>query len=42
MYYLIVFVVAVAIFTVGFFVGKKNGYRVAELERRLKDTLGKI
>jgi hypothetical protein len=31
----------VAIFGAGFFVGKKNGYRLAEVEKRLKDTLGK-
>jgi len=40
MYYAIWFIVGAAMgFIGGFFVGKKNGYKVAELERRLKDTL---
>jgi len=41
MEYVIGFVLIVVSFVVGFFVGKKHGYRVAEIETRLKDTLGK-
>jgi hypothetical protein len=39
--YLFVLLFGVACFVVGFFVGKKNGQRAAELATRLKDTLGK-
>jgi len=42
MEYVIGILLIVASFVVGFFVGKKNGYRIAEVERRLKDTLGKV
>ena len=41
-YYLIDGILIVTAFVVGFFVGKKNGYKLAEIETRLKDTLGKI
>jgi len=40
--YIVGFLFGVACFIVGFFVGKKNGYKLAEIETRLKDTLGKI
>ena len=35
------FLYGIACFVVGFFVGKKHGYKLAELEVQLKDTLGK-
>lgn len=40
--FIIVLVVAVVAFVVGFFVGKKHGIRVALAAKTLKDTVGKL
>jgi hypothetical protein len=39
--YIVGLLFGVACFVVGFFVGKKNGSKVDEVQKRLKDTLGK-
>jgi hypothetical protein len=39
--YIIGLLFGIACFVVGFFVGKKNGPKVDEVQKRLKDTLGK-
>jgi len=41
-YYLIVGILIVAAFMVGFFVGKKHGERVGAAAQTLKDTVGKL
>ena len=41
MTYMLVGFLIVAAFIAGFFVGKKHGSRIAEVEQRIKDTLGK-
>ena len=41
MEYIVIAVLIVGAFVAGFFVGKKNGFRLGEIEARIKDALGK-